>query len=340
MVVEERHETRLKDFGINIKTKFKDGDRILERNTDHSKDDNVESGIILEKDYYRNGLLLRKENLFDSRMIYSYVFPKDSEFVCKNCGNKSKLSDFQISCPYCHTSYNMEYKKKELGSKHYYDLTIKSKRYIITTYIIDFIISFIITAVYILDTSRTFYLFDMLKILVGAVLISFILFYVFYYLDALIILPGIKKYKESINKKQEKFFDEMNYNEDDKTKFFNNINYALRQYYYSDREKNVIDYDIIDYNSFKKDIDNNITYVEVNMDIRVVSFVNNKINSSRSNITYRFKKIDKSKELKEGVNLIECPNCGSSIKVTSEKCDYCGTEIDSYQEWYLDTVID
>ena len=29
-----------------------------------------------------------------------------------------------------------------------------------------------------------------------------------------------------------------------------------------------------------------------------------------------------------------------SIKVTSEKCDYCGTEIDSYQEWYLDTVID
>ncbi len=340
MVVEERHEKRLKDFNINIKSKFKDGEKVLERNTDHSKEDNIEYGILLEKDYYRNGLILKKEKLFDSRIIYSYVFPKDSEFTCKNCGNKSKLSEFQVSCPYCHTSYNMEYKNKELGSKHFYDLTIKSRKYIITTYIIDFIISFIITALYIINTSRTFYLFDVLKILVGAVLISFILFYVFYYLDALIILPRVRRIKERINREQELFWNDMNFNEEEKTKFFNNINFALRQYYYSDRVKDVVDFDIIDYNSFRKDVDNNVLYVEINMDIRIVSYNNSKINSRRSNITYRFKKVDKSKELKDGANLIECPNCGSSINVLNEKCEYCGTEIDSYQEWYLDKVID
>ena len=61
MVVEERHEKRLKDFNINIKSKFKDGEKVLERNTDHSKEDNIEYGILsyiryLANYYYAQGL--------------------------------------------------------------------------------------------------------------------------------------------------------------------------------------------------------------------------------------------------------------------------------------------
>ena len=108
----------------------------------------------------------------------------------------ANMEEFQSGCPYCYTSYNMEYQQKELGSKHYFDLTIKNKKYIVITYLIDLIVSFIITFEFIIGTSRTFYFFDMMKVLIGTILISLLLFYVFYYIDALMILPGIKKRKK------------------------------------------------------------------------------------------------------------------------------------------------
>ena len=339
MVVEELKEKRLRDFGLNIKTKFKDGDMILERNTNHSKDDNIKDGVILEKDYYRDQTLLKKENIFDSRITYCYEFNDKEDVVCKNCGMTGNLSDFNNGCPYCHSAFNMEYHKKELGSKHYYDLTIKSKKYIIITYIIDFLVSFLITLTYIIDTSRTFYLFDMLKVLIGTVLISLLLFYVFYYIDAIIILPGIKKWKMAQNKLQENFWESMNYTEENKTRFYNNINYCLRTYYFGEEEKDVIDFDIIDYDSLKKEEVNNQLFVNVKLDIRIVRYKEGKVVSKRESITYRFRKVEKSSELQGGMNLMECPGCGSSIKVADEKCEYCGTKINYYQEWYLDSVI-
>lgn len=340
MVVEEQKEKRLKEYGINIKTKFKDGSSTLERNTDHSKDDNIKSGIILEKDYYKDGRLLKKENIFDSRILYSYEFDGEKETTCKNCGMRGPLREFSTGCPYCHSFFNMEYQKKELGSKHYYDLTIKSKKYLVVTYIVDFIISFMITLTFILDTSRTFYFFDFLKVIMGTLLISLLLFYVFYYLDAIIILPFLKKWKMSINEKQEKFWLSMNYKDEEKTRFFNNTNYSLRQYYYGDREKDVIDFDIIDYEQFEKVIIKDHLYVDVKMDIRIVRYNNGKITSKKESKVYRFRKVEKKEELQAGMNLVECPGCGSSIRVANEQCEYCGAKINYYQEWYFDTIIE
>ena len=340
MVVEEKKERRLQDFGINIKTKFKDGEERKERNTDHSKDDNIKNGIILEKDYYKNGALLRKETLFDSRITYCYVFDNQIDITCKNCGMRGRYEDFTHGCPYCDTPYNMEYEQKELGSKHYFDLTIKKRSYVIITYIIDFIVSFIITLMYILDTSRTFYFFDIVKVLIGTILISLLLFYVFYYLDAIIILPGLKKWKMMENEKQKKFWESLNYTDAEKTKFFNNINYSLRQYYYGDQEKDVVDFDIIDYNNFKKDTVENHLVVDVSIELRIVRFIGGKIKSKRVVKKYRFKKVEQHQELQGGANAIECPNCGSSMNVMNEECTYCGTPMNHYQEWYLIKELD
>lgn len=339
MVVEEAKEKRLSDYGINIKTKFKDGEATKERNTDHSREDNIQDGIIIEKGYYKNGVQLKRENLFDSRITYCYELNNENT-VCKNCGMTGNLTDFSNGCPYCHTSYNMEYHKKELGSKHYYDLTIKSKKYLVFTYVIDFIVSFMITLTYILDTSRTFNIFDMAKVFIGTILISLLLFYVFYYIDAIIILPCVKKWKMNENHKQEKFWQSMNYQEEDKTRFFNNINYSLRQYYFGEKEKDVIDFDIIDYEGLKKEIINNQLYVDVKVYIRIVRYLNGKVISKKENKTYRFRKVSRSNELQGGMNLMECPGCGSSIKVVDEQCEYCGTKINYYQEWYFDSVVE
>ena len=70
--------------------------------------------FILEKDYYKGPTLLKKENIFDSRITYCYEFKDKENIVCKNCGMTGNLSDFNNGCPYCHSSFNMEYHKKEL----------------------------------------------------------------------------------------------------------------------------------------------------------------------------------------------------------------------------------
>ena len=339
MVVEEKQEERLKKLGINMKTKFRDDDKLLERNTDHSKMDNIRNGIIIEKDYYKDGILLKKENMFDSRITYSYEWENQEEITCKNCGKMGKREEFIEGCPYCNTAFNMEYQKKELGSKLYYDLTVKSRKYVITTYIIDLIVSFFMASTYILNTSRTFYLFDMLKIVLGTILISLLLFYVFFYFDAILILPSIKRKKEKENKKQEEFWKSLKATEEDKTKLFNNIHYSLRQYYYSEKEKNVVDFDIIDYNSYRIDKKDENLFIEVSLEIRIVRYEDNKLKSKIENNTYRFGKVSDSQELKGGENQIKCPNCGASIKMVEESCKYCGTKTPPYGSWYLEKKI-
>ena len=86
--------------------------------------------------------------------------------------------------------------------------------------------------------------------------------------DAVAITLPIKIYKDSLNKKQMKFWKRMEALGINKKTFYNNVNYELQNYYY-------------------------------------------------------------------GENIIKCHNCGASIDVTKSICDYCGTRVNSYQEWYM-----
>ena len=336
MITDENQEKRLKEYNINIKTIFRDNDKVVQRNTDNSLCQDVNSGIIIEKDYYYRGHVIKKENIFDSRILYSYQFRHDEDITCINCGMNGKIDEFRDGCPYCHTSFNIEYDNKELGSKHYYDLTIKNRSYIIKTFIIDYIVSFILTLLYIFYTSRTFYIFDILKVIVISILISLLLFYFFYYFDALIIMPGIRKKKELQNKKQIEFWNKMKEKGFDKVKFYNNFNYDLRRLFYSDKYKDIIDYDIIDYNIFELEEKNDKNFVFINIDIRIVRFNDGKITSSIMNKDYKLVYSPIEKELKGGVNLIKCHNCGASINVLDNECSYCGSRHNYYQEWYLE----
>lgn len=335
MVAEEKQEQRLKEYNILIKTILKDQETIKYRYSDHSKEDNIENGIIIGKEYWKENTLLKKESIFDSRITYSYEWNKEERMTCKNCGNTGKKEEFMTGCPYCHTSYNMEYQKKELGSKHYYDLVVKKRSYQITTYLIAFLISSLLVSIYIINTSRTLYAFDLLKIGVGTVLISLLCYLPFYYLDAMILLPGIKRKKEKENEKQEAFFKEMNWQEQEKNKFFNNIQSALRTYYYGEQEKEVIDFDMIDYTDYKV-VSKTPLRVEVTMDIRFIRYDKEKITSKTEKNTYCFRYQASAKELKPGENELTCPSCGGSIKIAEEKCSYCGTKAPNYAVWVLE----
>ena len=337
LVSDNFQKKKLKEFGINIKTKYFVGNKIYERNTDNSVNDDIISGIRCEKDYYLGNNLVHKEKEFDSRIEYTFISKEmeNKEHKCPNCGMKAKIKDFVDGCPYCKTYYNIDYTDKDLGSKYHYDRVLRSNTYRVVTGIIDFIISLVISLIFIKTTSRTFNSIDITKVFVYGVILSLILYYFFYLLDAYILLGPIKRYKDKQNQKQIDFWNKTGI---DKKSFFNNFNYEVRKYYY--KKDNIIDFDVIDYvefNDFKKD---NNYYIKVLAEVRIVSYDSGKIKSQYVVQEYVFKKNPNEKlELKDGTNMIKCHNCGASIDVNEAKCSYCNSEIKYLQEWILESNI-
>lgn len=330
LISEEFQKKRLKKYNINIKTKFIVDRNILERNTDDTKNDDIKKGVILEKKYYVNNILKHTEKDFDTRMEYTFLSKDEEEKdnVCPNCGNKSKLKDFLEGCPYCGTYYNIDYTDKELGNKYHYDRVLKNNIYRVITAIVDIVICLLISLLFIKLTSRTFNSYDVAKVFIYGIILALILYYFFYTIDAYIILEPIKRYKDNQNKKQMEFWKKTNI---DKKEFFNNLNYEIKKYYFN--QEKIIDYDVLDYISFEYKND----CVETVVEVRVITYENNKIKSKYKKEKFIMKKNTKGKlDLKEGRNIIMCPGCGASIDANAGKCNYCGKEINYLQNWILE----
>ncbi len=328
------NKNKLNENKINIKTKYIVGHNILERNSDDSINDDINEGIRFQKEYYVDNILKHTEKEFDSRILYTFISQdeENKDYICPNCGMNGKQKDFINGCNYCGTYYNIDYADKELGSKHYYDKVVRSNIYRIITAVIDLVISLLFSYIFIKFTSRTFNDYDIAKILIYGLILSLILYYFFYILDAYFVLPFIAKYKDKQNKKQQLFWKKTKLN---KKTFFNNLNFEVRKYYYS--KNNIIDYDILDFLNFKDFQKDNKLYIEVLAEVRIITYENNRFNSKVLKDTYILKKInDGSLSLKNGINIIHCHNCGSSIDVLKEKCAYCDTPIKYYQEWIME----
>lgn len=332
-ISDKSHIEKLNECGINIKTKYIVGDKILERNTDNSVNDDISKGIRCEKKYFIGNRLVHTEKLFDSRIEYTFISKEaeDKEYTCPNCGMHSKLKNFIDGCPYCRTYYNLDYTDKDLGSKYYYDRVLRSNTYRVVTLIVDIIISLILSFAFNIFTSRTFNSYDLSKSIIYGFILAAILFYFFYILDAYLVLGPIKRYKDKQNQKQMDFWAR---NKFSKKNFFNNLNYEVRNYYYS--EDNIIDYDVLDYVYFNDYENENGTFVEVMAEVRLVYFINNKIKSRIVKDLYVLKKnYDGVLEIKDGANIIKCHSCGASIDATKSECDYCHTKTKHLQEWIL-----
>lgn len=328
------HRDKLKKNNINIETKYIVGSDILVRNTNNNRNDDIADGIRCEKKYYLGDKLLHKENVFDSRIHYTFITGTnlDSEYRCPNCGVSGIIKDFSTGCPYCGTYYNIDYVEKDLGGKHQYDLVVRSTKYRVITAIIDIVISFLIALIIVLNTSNTFNEYDIGRLVIYGLLISIALYYFFYLLDGYVILWPIKYYKHLQNQKQKEFWKRTKL---DKKVFFNNFNYEVRKMFYSTGD--IIDYDVLDFLEFKEYIVNDILHVKVKADIRLVYYKNYKIISKYTTHEFVMKKVNNNiLELSKGLNIMECKNCGASIDATKGKCEYCDTEIGALQEWVLE----
>lgn len=332
LITENYQLNKLTKENINIKTHYKVKDQILEKNTDNSKNDEIIEGIILDKEYYKDNKLLYSIKNFDPRIIYSFTTNTNKkEMICINCGMHGSIDSFINGCPYCKTAYNIDYVDKELANKYHYDAIINSSIYKKITLLIDIILSFLIVFIYIYTTSRTFNIFDISKIIVGTILIAGILYYLFYLIDGYIVLLPIKLYKKRKNKEHQNFWNKSKFS---KKTFYNNLNYELKKYYYTQSNK-IIDFDIIDYLSFKKIETKDNIDIEVELDIRLIKFENDKIIEERKKEKILLRKNNTVLKLTENSNNIKCPNCGSSIDITIGECSYCKSKINYFQEWYI-----
>ncbi len=334
LISDNLHLKKLQKFNINIKTKYIVGNKILERNTDNSHNDDIKNGIRCEKQYYVNHKLIHIEKLFDSRIEYTFISEgqQEQDYTCPNCGMHAKLKEFIDGCPYCKTYYNIDYTDKDLGGKYHYDLILKNNVYRVITAVVDLLISLLLAFVFIKFTSRTFNVYDISKIFIYGIILALILYYFFYIVDGYVILGPIKKYKDKQNQKQIDFW---NRSKIDKKTFFNNFNYEIRNKYYE--STNIIDYDIIDFIEFQEYIKDGNLFVNVKANVRIVTFENNKITSKFVDELYTLKRInDDILKLREGVNIIKCHNCGASIDVTKGYCEYCHTKIKYFQSWILE----
>ena len=323
----------LKDNDIEIKTSYIVNGKIISSSSNLNELDDINNGVLYEKEYFYKGKSIHRETEFDTRIEYTFIDLKDknADYECPNCGHVSKIKDIEYGCPYCHSYYNIDYVDKEVGSKNHYDSILRSNTYKIVTLILDIIISFIIGFIFIIFTSRTFNINDIYKSIIIGIVLSIILYYAFYLLDGYIVLGPIKKYKAKLNKRMIDFWNNTKY---DKKKFYNNLNYELSKYYYG--KSDVIDYDIIDYVTLEDKSINGIHHIEALLDIRLISFKNGKIKSRIIRNKYLFKKCDNSISTnKDGINIIRCHNCGATIDATKDICDYCHKESNYLQEWIL-----
>ena len=326
------HKKKLDSKKINIKTIYISEGEKFERNTDGSKDDNIINGVRIKKEYYLNNELKHIESDFDTRIEYTFVenTNNNTNYTCPNCGMTAKLKEFNGGCPYCGTYYNLDYSDVDLGSKKYYDRILRNKTYRTISAIVDAVICFFIIYNVIKYTSRTFNINDYYKIFIFGTIASLLFYYAFYMFDAYFILGPVKRYKDKFNEQQKEFWKKSGL---DKVTFFNNFNYEVRKYYYN--KKDVIDYDVIDFDSFKDYYIKDDRYIEVEAYIRVVTF-DGEFHSKFKKKIFRFKQNKNgTTKLGNGTNVMMCHNCGASIDVTKSKCDYCDSEIKYLQEWIL-----
>ena len=326
-VSESLHKRKLDKENINIKTIYLEDGIELERNTNGSVDDTIKNGRRIRKEYYLNNELKEIETDFDSRLKYNFIeaLNSDKKYTCKNCGMSDKLKEFDAGCPYCGTYYNLDYSSKNNKKKMYYDRLLRNKSYRMMTVMLDAFFCFI-TAVLIYNRAiDSIAAFEWYKLFVVIVLEAFILFFVLYRVNGLILLKPYKKYKDKENQKQRAFWAQSGL---DKVAFINNFNYEVRKYYYN--KKDVIDFDILDFDSVKDYYIRDDRYIEVEAYIRVVKFDDDFTSSyKRRRFTFMYNKNCLSKKR------MTCYNCGSVVSKSSAKCKKCNADIKYYQEWIL-----
>lgn len=340
-VLDKLHKKRLKEKNIVIEDMFSRHGEILVRSTDGQRNDNVVNCPRIEKRYFHNNKFIYAEKNFDKNTNYTFFFGHDSDSLsCPNCGYEGKVKDFNKGCPFCKTNFNINYTAYTQGSMSISQI-LKQKEIKILCAIFTLLFWAISVTTSIFDIT-----FTLFQIIWPIITLPFA-FIFGYLLSSLCIIPLIiyRLIKlHSYNKVWDKLH-RLNINAS-ATNLINNLVTELLDYYYDEEKapkcKDLIDFDIIKYNNFHcyQNSQDKQVYMIVDYTIRKIYFYNNKIHKTISKNKIKLKhNNDISIILKNGYKVMQCENCGASVEITADECEYCRTPIKFKNEWTIEEFI-
>ena len=332
MISDTLHERRLKLRDAAIVTDYYDNGAVKSRSSDHTRTDDVTSGVILAKKYYLHGELLHQETEFNPGMLYSFVFPQtqDGKIKCPNCGGVGENALFADGCPYCGAFYNMQYQSETLGKNEHSDYVIARRTRLLLPPVLILAVSIAIGMFMTVSTGRTATIFDYGK---GAILgaaaggLIYLVYAAFRSRAALTSEEMRKKHEQDLV--LERFRKDLADHDLTVDTFVNCLSLGLRDYYYgseSEETADIIDFDILNYRDQQCILQDGNIYVNTGISIRYVRTDGEKIWSKETQKRIRLKKSGHTGQgAKAGLNITTCPYCGASIDLTAKKCSYCGT---------------
>ena len=327
---EKAREERLADRGITILTEYKDGDAVRQRRSDHSTEDDVASGVILDKQYFRGGKRVLQETEFNPGIRYTYQFPrlKDGRLSCPNCGAAAEDVRFRSGCPYCGSFYNLEYDRKDLGTQAHTNYAVKDKPPIGLA-LLCFLPSAAVCMLLFYLLGRTHTVFDLLKGLLLGLIIGGLLFLILLHRRNAnaITQEGLAK-KQRQDQLLPRFIGDLERLGFSLSEFVNLLNGELTRYLLSaseDQGPAVIDFDVLDYR--EQTVDLKKRELDLLLDLRLIYDDGNALSSREGEWRARLQCREvHNAVIRPGTNVLSCPNCGASVDLTAERCPNCGTE--------------
>ena len=332
MISDKVQEQRLRQKNTVIVTDYYDNGAARTRSSDHTKADDVRSGVILAKKYFLRGKMVHQETEFNPGMLYSFVFPvlDNGQIQCPNCGGTGENALFEEGCPYCGAYYNMEYQSELLGSRDHSDYVIEERKVILIPLLLIMTVFIVLGIGLSLLTGRTATVFDYGKgALIGGIIggLVFLCYAVHKYRAALT--------QQEITKKREqdviltRFHRDLAANGLTMGEFANCLNLGLRDYYFgsdSEQTRDVVDFDVLEYRDQQVSSREGEIYVTAGVRLRLVSAEGEQIRSEIRQKRIRMKKGHSAGlHMRPGLNISTCPYCGASVDLTSRRCTYCGT---------------
>lgn len=342
IVKEKEHIKRLENNNIMIeevyeKIKNKKRKKYIRR-SDSDLDESIINCYLKEKRYYLNGKLLATDDSFGKENTYTYLSFKNQnlKFECPNCGYNDFISKFYNGCPYCNSSFFIDYEKTQMpvaDRKAYDDLKFIDKNGRKLFVIISIVILLAINIFLIIDRSMV--LLDIIFMIIFDLLLFIPILTVGLYN---IKVEGLNK-RDQILSKQEQ---DLNYVKS-KKKFYNDVHDLIFEYMYTNpNNKDVVDFNIISYNDLPYSRERILSYnadkdlsVTIMVFMKKVYFRQNDFEKDYVNYWVTVQKNENYKSDLFKFQKLQCKNCGSPLTQESDECPSCGQKYSIPKEWEL-----
>lgn len=242
-----------------------------------------------------------------------------------------RKKEFWNGCPYCGTIFNFDYSSKSHRVEHFQVTNLIDPQKI-KTVIISMVILFVVVSK-MMNSDLVSWIIQVICTIPFVALFSYVL---------VCLVAGILWIKKMyVN--GSKITEELESLEKRGIKIgrvYNDLYSGLLAFYYDEKkapnDRDLIDFDITSYQDLEVIEKDGKMYLSMKYQMRKIYLEGKKIRKQEERSQVILKRNSIIELLKEGYQVISCVNCGASIDITKEECEYCHTPNDFKKEWTIE----